>query len=246
MLTIEIKERIKQKIIDFFQTEKLFENLKVDKKADNTVVTEVDYFICKTVKAELAAFDKTADYNYFSEEDHDKLLFPASILDPIDGTRGLLEGFPECSLSLALMKTGKISEGWGWIYNPFTGLSIYSDEIFQMAPNTPKGKLLGLVSRSEWDRGLYAGFDSGPFVIAPKGSIAFKLGILASGGCDFVITKRPKHIWDIAAGTINCYTRGIYLYGRDGKIETLESKKSDSPMLWCREEHFELLKGLLK
>ncbi|TDJ08260.1 MAG: hypothetical protein E2O68_02190 [Deltaproteobacteria bacterium] len=245
MLNHEIRERIKKKIINYFETENIFADLKVDRKKDNTLVTEVDYFICKTVKEELGDFTATKHFTYFSEEDHETLEFPASILDPIDGTRGLVEGFAECALSLALMSTNKISEGWGWIYNPFTGLSIFSDEIFKMAPNTPKGKLLGLVSRSEWNRGLYSEYDSNAYLFAPKGSIAFKLGILASGGCDFVTTKRPKHIWDIAAGTINCHTRGVYLFGPDGKIEILDSKKLEPPMLWCREEHFDILKGLL-
>ena len=245
MLNAEITERVKKKVIDYFQKENLFEDLEISKKDDNTLVTEVDFFICKTIKNELENFGPTKDFNYYSEEDHEDLVFPSSILDPIDGTRGLIEGFAECALSLALMKTDKISEGWGWIYNPFTGLSIKSDEIFKKAPNTPKGKLLGLVSRSEWNRGLYGEFDSSSYVIAPKGSIAFKLGILASGGCDFVITKRPKHIWDIAAGTVNCHTRGIYLYGAEGKIETLSTKKAEPPMLWCRPEHLETLKGLL-
>ena len=245
MLNNETKDRIKKKIIDFFEKENLFEDLKIDKKDDNTLVTEVDYFICKTIKSELENFEGTKNFNYFSEEDHGDLKFPSSILDPIDGTRGLIEGFPECALSLALMKTDKISEGWGWIYNPFTGLSIHSDEIFKKAPNTPKGKLLGLVSRSEWNRGLYSEFESNSFVFAPKGSIAYKLGILAGGGCDFVITKRPKHIWDIAAGSVICHTRGVFLFGPDGKMDVLDSKKLEAPMLWCREEHFETLKGIL-
>ena len=68
------------------------------------------------------------------------------------------------------------------------------------------------MSRTEWDKGFFKSEELEKSIcIAPKGSIALKLGYLASGSCEFVVSKQPKNIWDIAAGTILCKERGIEL-----------------------------------
>ncbi len=246
MVPLEVQERIKAKILDFLKNEDLFKTLKSHKKIDNTLVTEIDLFICKTIKFEVMALSEFKDYQYYSEEDHFDLKFPALILDPIDGTKGLISGHPDCSVSLALMKNNRIDQGWGWIFNPFTGLDISSNHLFTMAPNIPEGKLLGLVSRSEWNRGEFQDIDSNKICLAPKGSIAFKLGLLAIGAADFVITKRKKQIWDIAAGSALCSARDIFLFDNKSQIKILESKIQEGPMLWCKKEHYDELKFLLK
>jgi myo-inositol-1(or 4)-monophosphatase len=243
MLSYKSREKIKKSIIDFFEEKRPLDNLQVYKKEKNSPVTEVDYFICKQVKKLLQG---QVNHNYFSEEDHGVLDFPAAIVDPIDGTKGLLYGLNESALSLALMESEQISGGWGWVYNPFTGLSLCSEDLFYRPSGFLKKGLLGLVSRTEWERGNYQSFTAEDFTLAPKGSIAFKLALLASGGCDFVSTRSPKNIWDIAAGTILCERRGIELYGPSGKMEYLGDQQVKAPMLWCRREYFERLKGLLE
>ena len=81
--------------------------------------------------------------------------------------------------------------------------------------------------------------------MTPKGSIALKLGFLASGACEFVISKEPKSIWDIAAGTILCKQRGIKFYL--GKVEqkSLDVKRLNFPLIWCREENLSHILSLL-
>ena len=246
MVPIDVQNRIKSQIIDFFKKEDLFKTLKTHKKVDNTLVTEIDLFICKTIKSEVMGLGEFRDYHYFSEEDHSDLNFPALILDPIDGTKGLISGYPDCSVSLALMENNKIEQGWGWIFNPFTGLDISSNHIFTKAPNVPGGKLIGLVSRSEWNRGDFQDVDQNRFALAPKGSIALKLGLLAAGAVDFVITRRKKQIWDIAAGSILCSARDIFLFDNKSQIVALTNKIQEAPMLWCRKDHYNELKFLLE
>lgn len=246
MVPLEVQNRIKTQILDFFKKEDLFKTLKSHKKIDNTLVTEIDLFICKTIKSEVMGLKEFKDYHYFSEEDHFDLNFPALILDPIDGTKGLISGYPDCSVSLALMKNNKIDQGWGWIFNPFTGLDISTNHPFTKAPNIPEGKLIGLVSRSEWNRGQYQNIDQNKFSLAPKGSIAFKLGLLAAGAVDFVVTKRNKHIWDIAAGSILCSARDIFLFDKNSQITSLTNKIQEAPMLWCKKQQYEDLKFLLE
>jgi len=143
------------------------------------------------------------------------------------------------------MKDEKISGCWGWIFNPFTGFDLSSSHAFSKAPNIPEGKLIGMVSRSEWNRGEFQDINQNNFSLAPKGSIAFKLGLLAAGAADFVITKRKKQIWDVAAGSILCSERDIFLFNKKSQIETLNEKVLDGPMLWCKKEHYKDLKFLL-
>ena len=108
-----------------------------------------------------------------------------------------------------------------------------------------KSKFYGEVSHSEWDRGLYNLFESEKFSIKPKGSIAYKLGLLSAGKSDFVISMTPKNIWDIAGGTLLCQRSNIKFYS-EGK-EVLEVKQNYlPPLIWCHEEIFEELSSLLK
>jgi myo-inositol-1(or 4)-monophosphatase len=245
-MSVEVQAKIKKQILEFFKKENLFKNLQTKTKIDNSLVTEIDLFICKTIKKEVMGLKEFKGYHYFSEEDYTNLNFPALILDPIDGTKGLISGHNDCSVSLALMKDENISGSWGWIFNPFTGFELSSSQAFSKAPNLPEGKLLGLVSRSEWNRGIFQDVDQKNLALAPKGSIAFKLGLLAAGAADFVITKRKKQIWDIAAGTILCSERDIFLFDKNSLVKTLNKEVLEGPMLWCRKKHFDELKYLLE
>ncbi|MDC0255479.1 hypothetical protein OAK75_11325 [Bacteriovoracales bacterium] len=237
------KNKIKKSIIDKFN--KIFQNnsidlLKKSKKSDNTIVTEIDIFVSNLIKEEL---HKSSKFSFFSEEDHGELKYPSIILDPIDGTRELAKGLPECALSLAFMEDPSVSKGWGWIFNPFTGFDISSDNEFFISPNYKSEPLVGFVSRSEWEGGLFNNDESVSSIrFIPRGSIAFKLGLLACGACDFVLTKKPKNIWDIAAGTILCEKKGHYLFHKGKKVSLLDKSRFDGPLYWCREEHSSKIK----
>ena len=231
-----IKEKILKKFTEVFKDGKAY-NLKKHHKKDNSLVTEIDLFVSDLVKRELSGVNT---FNFYCEEDHSELEFPSLILDPIDGTRGLSKGLAECSLSLAIMKNSNIKDGWGWVFNPFTGFEVCSDDRFFPAINYQKTHLSCLVSRSEWDSGLYKKECLDPNVfLAPKGSIALKLGYLASGACEFVVSKKPKNIWDIAAGTILCKKRGINLFIGGVEQGNLDVKRLDAPLIWCREENLD-------
>ena len=91
----------------------------------------------------------------------------------------------------------------------------------------------GLVSRSEWERGLFNNFQSEQFSVIPRGSIAFKLALLASGGCDFVISLRPKNIWDIAAGTLLNHQRGLEFWSNGKKVTELSQATYAAPLIWA-------------
>lgn len=215
-------------------------NLEVNLKDDNSVVTEIDLFVSTLIKEKILSHPVYKNYSFFSEEEYDTLTFPSAILDPIDGTRELVKGRPECAVSLALMKTPEIAdpENYGWIYNPFSGFDMDSSTPFVPSHNKSQQKILGMVSRSEFEKGYFNFLlDIDPKIeITPRGSIAFKLALLASGACDFVLSLSPKNIWDIAAGTILCSARGIKLYQNGVEIKRLDEVNMKGMLLWAPDQ----------
>ncbi|MFZ4713008.1 MAG: inositol monophosphatase family protein [Bacteriovoracaceae bacterium] len=234
----KIKDQLHQKLQQLMVEGKFTPQIAT--KEDNSLVTEVDQFLSDIIKIETSE-----SVCFFSEEDHTKLTFPAVILDPIDGTIEFAQGVPECAVSYAAMKGPDLSEASAWIYNPFTGFEISSDSTFTLPVKINKLKYLGLVSRSEWKKGLYDSIENGPVQLSPRGSIAFKLGLLATGACDFVVSKKAKNIWDIAAGSILLHQRGFSFYEKGIKLTSLNKETYEAPLLWCRESDFILLSWTL-
>lgn len=227
------------KKLNFLFGPKASKDIEINLKSDNTIVTEIDLFVSALLKEKLQQHSKYKNYNFFSEEEFDKLLFPSAVLDPIDGTRELAKGRAECAVSLALMKSPELSdpENYGWLYNPFSGFSLDSDTPFVASNNKSTQKILGMVSRSEFEKGYFKDLlNIDPKIeITPRGSIAFKLGLLASGGCDFVLSLSPKNIWDIAAGSVLCAQRGIKMYQNGVEVTSLDEVHIKGILLWAPE-----------
>ncbi len=214
-------------------------NLQIDYKDDNSLVTEIDHFVSEIIKEELSAHQNYSNYQYFSEEDFHELRFPCAVVDPIDGTRELSVGRPECAVSLALMHSPHLADSlnYAWLYNPFSGFDLDTNTPFVASMNKSSQKLLCMVSRSEFHKGYYKkALNQNVFEISPRGSIAFKLGLLASGGCDLVVSLAPKNIWDIAAGTLLCAQRGIHFYINGKKVSSLDEVKYQGVLMWACDE----------
>ena len=60
-----------------------------------------------------------SEENVVGEDDIDKLL-PAFIIDPIDGTKDLIRGNGEWSISIAYLNSSKFDDplNSGWVYQP--------------------------------------------------------------------------------------------------------------------------------
>lgn len=210
--------------------------IKIDLKLDQSFVTEIDLFVSNLIKVKLLEHCEFSHYSFYSEEDFKDYTFPCAILDPIDGTRELIKGRPECAVSLALMNSSVIEDpkNYAWLYNPFSGFSMDSETLFVPSLDKSTQKLLSFVSRSEFHKGLYTKYLNHPQIeLTPRGSIAFKLGLLASGACDFIISLAPKNVWDIAAGTVLCAQRGIHFYENGKRISSLEQVKYEGVLIWA-------------
>ncbi len=226
------------KKLELFFGPKANKSIQVDLKADDSFITEIDLFVSNLIKDKLLANSSYRDYAFFSEEDFKEYTFPCAILDPIDGTRELIKGRPECAVSMALMKTPEIDnpENFAWLYNPFSGFSLDTSISFVASTEKSMQKYLCLVSRTEFHRGHYLKYLNHPQIdITPRGSIAFKLGLLASGACDFIISLEPKNAWDIAAGTILCAQRGIHFYEDGKRITKLDRQRYEGALIWAPE-----------
>lgn len=213
---------------------KKFSRPLVKVKSDGSPVTELDLALSELM--EVISKKHFFDCCFYSEENFGAWEFPLLALDPLDGTREYIAGRPEWALSVGIFESDHF-EGEGWVANPVT------KEIFSMKSLksfTQKKKLTGEASRSEFDQGLYVSAQSDRLEIHPRGSIAYKLGKLSAGKLDFVVSLRPKNIWDIAGGSLLCKAAGLEFYSQ-GKIVTKVEKLYEPPLLWCHPSVFQEL-----
>ena len=229
---------------DVFSSHNYQEKMNLKRKQDQSLVSSLDIKISKEIKKFFKKKDAFKKFNFLSEEEKGTLSFPSIILDPIDGTKEMAKGIPECVISLAIMHNSKI-DGLGMIFNPFTGFSISTHDNFINPPSTHEMALTGFISRTEFTQGFFENYDRKKITLIAKGSIAYKLGLLAAGACDFVVSQGGKNIWDIAGGTLICQKRGINCFLDGKKTDNLEKQYYKGPLLWCRESAFTHIKDAL-
>ena len=135
-IKIDLIELLTKEIEEIF-SKKTERQLVADLKADDSIVTEIDYLVSNFLKAALNKHPIYQRYNFFSEEDFKSLNFPAAIVVPIVGSRELAKGRAECAVSLALMHSNDLNDplNFAWLYNPFTGFSLDTDAKWVIAHN---------------------------------------------------------------------------------------------------------------
>lgn len=215
-------------------------NLGEVKKPDGSWVTDIDHHLTERVEAVLR--HHFPGINIISEEGAHDLSFPAFVLDPVDGTAGLVHGTGECSLSLAYMPSPDITDtaATAYIAHIFSDFEVHNE----MKPSIVAQEELGLVSRSEWKKGILTEFHHKK--IKPLGSIALKLAHLYNGDASFVVTMRPKSIWDVAAGTILLNSIGFSMWHEERKILNLNQLVFSGPTLWAQHADENWIRGEFK
>lgn len=152
------------------------------------------------------------------------------ILDPLDGTRDFVERNPEFAISLGYTEKGLSKLGIIYnpismeIFLGGQGLNFFSNKLLdnedpeiwlksiqeklKIIPSHTKNlnipennKIQIYVSNNEFKEGLFdfLKLDT-DYSIKGVGSIAYKLGLLARGDCDLLVSLKPKNEWDICAG----------------------------------------------
>ena len=137
------------------------------------------------------------------------------IVDPIDGTRSYVAGYPEFAVSVALAEAGE--PVIGVIYNPAAAHVVWATEDGGAWSVEPWDDDAGdpvrleltagdgaattlLASRSELSRGEFEPFEAS-WTIQEVGSTAWKLAGAAMGRGAY-ISRGPKSEWDVAAGAL--------------------------------------------
>jgi myo-inositol-1(or 4)-monophosphatase len=261
----ELKDAINTFLIESIKHNQFDELIKKEIKLDRSVVTKLDFIFSDLIKnslKKLSYFDQTL---FISEEDFaGTLQFPAFILDPIDGTKDLIHKTGEAVISLAYFQTQNIHDphNWGWVYNPFNGLDLYSKgpsrHMAQVCIKEIKKMKTVLMSKSEYQKIYRSIGDENKFQhylqdllinqsiqILAYGSIAYKLALLSMGIGDYVVSFRPKNIWDLSAGTILLKNKNILMYENFQQIDVLSKIKYDSPLAWCLNEDVERVNGFI-
>ncbi len=161
------------------------------------------------------------------------------IIDPIDGTKEFIRGVPEFSVSVALVEENQ--PVLGFIFNPAQkffihggkGIGIFINScLFKKDNQIPQQieDIYPCFSRSEFKRGLLNKYLSQLSICDEQifGSIAYKLGMVASGKFNLTISYSPKNEWDIAAGLCLFEELGYIMTDLDLKKITLNKTETRS------------------
>jgi myo-inositol-1(or 4)-monophosphatase len=180
----------------------------VGSKGHDNPVTAADLEADRAIKQALtSAFP---DYGWLSEEtaDNEDRLSKRRvwIVDPLDGTKEFIKKIPEFAVAIALIDNCEPIVGV--TYNPMKREMFWSARglgchLGKSRAHVTRTRALHrasvLASRSETERGEWEAFH-GIMKVAPTGSVAYKLAMVAGGRADATFTRSPKNEWDIASG----------------------------------------------
>lgn len=194
--------------------------LDASRKHDGTLVTRVDMAVNDWLRPALEALLPSA--SWLSEEsEHDPSRLSAEwiwIVDPLDGTKELVRGIPECAVSVGLVTGGQVRAGA--VVNPFTGLwaAAGTDGSWcQSTAHTEAADGVTSVSRTETEDASIAPFLD---LLAPSrsvGSVAYKLLRVATGIDRMTVSVQPKSEWDVCGGAALLQARGGVFLRLDGE-----------------------------
>lgn len=198
---------------------------KVWDKGDNDPVTEADIAANDAIQSVL--LDARPEYGWLSEETPDGTdrleKSRVFIVDPIDGTRGFVEGQATWAHSIAVVENGVVTAGA--IFLPARE-RLYAAALGQGA--TMDGAPMACSTRSELAGAkVYtnkAAFDPAHWTDVPdemtrsfRPSLAYRMAACGAGQADVMLTLRDAWEWDIAAGALIAAEAGATVTDRNGK-----------------------------
>ena len=177
------------------------------------------------------------EYGWLSEETVDSKNRLSNervwVVDPLDGTKEFIEGVPHFVVSIALVENG--IPIIGVLYNPVTaelfeaskgnGAKLNNKNIICSSKEILSSMII-LNSRSETKKGLWIDYKDSFKELKPVGSVAYKLGLTASGKADVFASLRPKNEWDICAGNCIINEAGGKLIDLKGNQRIYNAKKT--------------------
>ena len=182
---------------------------RIEEKSKGNPVTTADLEANRKIREIIRG--RYPEDGWLSEEDKDDLSRLAAsrvwVVDPIDGTKEFIAVVPHFAVSVGLVMDGR--PVLGVVYNPAEeklyraikgcGAFLNDHPIHVSAREEVQGASL-LVSRSEPRRKFQSFADL--CRLAPIGSIAYRLAMVAGGEGDGTLTFRSLREWDVCAGVL--------------------------------------------
>lgn len=210
-------------------------------KGKGDPVTEADLAIDKFLREAFAA--ARPDYGWLSEESEDnprRLTTEFTfVVDPIDGTVAFLKNRPHFTISVALVRDGLPVVGV--VFNPiseecFTAIAGEGAHLNDVrihasdAHEVDHCRMLG-------DRAMFAhpAWNNPPMIpwppmeIETRGSIAYRLALVANGSFDAAMALSSKRDWDLAAGDLIVREAGGLVTTHKGERMRYNSKETLHP-----------------
>lgn len=186
---------------------------KVEMKEEN--YRNLVSFADKKIEREIMAFllKRFPDYGFIGEEYGNKNEMAEYVwaLDPIDGTTNYLQGLPDCTISLGLLKNNEPIVGIvsaPFVNRFYTALEGSGAKLNGQKIKVSETKRVNLAFGSlGWGRDVEFGVKTIPLLLPHirkfrvPGSASLALCYVANGYYDFFIDKSMK-IWDYAAAQI--------------------------------------------
>lgn len=190
-------------------------------------VSEADIAVDRLIRERIAATG--LDWGWLSEETEDDQARLACdriwVVDPIDGTRAFLAGYPDWTISAALVEHGRPTIAV--LYAPVTdemffavsgrgatlnGVPIATDPGAALAGARIAGPQRMLDSLSTWAPGVH---------FEPKvHSLALRFARVAQGRIDVAFAGRNSHDWDLAGADLLVHEAGGVLTTMTGETVT--------------------------
>lgn len=186
------------------------DRLKISRKNDNSIVTNVDILVNEVVMDVL--LHARPRYSFLSEEIGEKKGEDSYrwIVDPLDGTSNFVHGLSDWNISIALEDLEKNEIIAGIIYNPVKnemfcaekGCGAYmNNRRLRVSTRNKISDAFIAVKKLQMKEGLLA--ERICAGVRKLGSSSTNFAYLAAGKFDvFFLEQNSKNIWDVAAGLI--------------------------------------------
>jgi myo-inositol-1(or 4)-monophosphatase len=193
------------------------------KKDAGSPVSEADIAADNLLRERLFAL--APSYGWLSEETADRPDRLARkriwVVDPIDGTRAYLAGFPDWAVSAALVENGRplaaalyapVSDEM-FVASKASGAMLNGKRMRANVTRSPQGaKMAG--NKRRVDQLIHAGI---AIEAAPKiHSLALRIARVATGELDAALATGSSHDWDLAAADLLVHEAGAVLTTFDG------------------------------
>jgi myo-inositol-1(or 4)-monophosphatase len=196
-------------------------------KGKDSPVCEADIEVDQLLRERLS--QAAPGSGWLSEESADDAARLAArrvwIVDPIDGTRGFLNGQPDWAVSVALVEDGRpvVAALFAPAIDEFLtsikgeGTRRNGEAVTARAGDSfTEARVAGPERLVDW----FAGFAPG-FVRVPRiHSLALRIARVATGALDAAMAGRESHDWDLAAADLLVHEAGGVLTTLDGRTPT--------------------------